>query len=428
MRPNRSSALSVLLAAFALATPALAGVLVVDPANPQAFAGIQAAVDASADGDVVLVKAGTYSTFQVFDRSIAIVADAGAAVLVEGAVRVRGLAASRQVVLSGLDVTGVFNAFDVQRHGLYVKNCAGSVRAIDCAFRGAGGANTACVQADGAVVEGAQDVAFERCTLAGRGGDYFTGRGLQAHASRVALHDSTVLGGQGGWNPPCTAGYLDGGDGGAGAVFQSSSFGFAQGSQFTGGDGGPGTTICGTECFYNGSGGHGLHALFGSSSSIVELDSSSSGVVRGPCQTCFGLCQGYCLGHDGAAFGNDVRHAPGARRVLDATRVAREGQTIALTITGAPGDVVELGLSTRPAFRVLAGDRGVSLLGRRDPPYVMQLGTVPASGTLVVAWTLNDLGAGVEGFVLHAQAALVDVQGQGTFTGSAQIALLDAGF
>lgn len=417
-----------LFPAFVIAVPAAADVLVVQPGNPQAYPQIQAAVDAAVDGDVVLVKSGDYTTFQIVDEAITVVADTGAVVRVAGAVRVRGLAAARSVVLSGLEVTGEFNAFDAQRHGLLVRNCGGSVRVIDCTFRGAVNANSSCQPAHGAYVELSQDVAFERCTLVGHGADFVTGRGLETVGARVALHDSIVHGGDGGQNLQCAFGYADGGDGGSGAFLGSGSFGFASRTEFQGGAGGAGTQFCSFPCFYNGSGGHGVSLLTGSGAQFVEIDSIASGGLRGACNTCFGACQGYCIGIDGGDWANSVVHVTGTGASLGAPRVVREGQTIQLDVHGTPGERVELRFSSRPAFGLHAGGRGVSLLSRRVDPFVADLGTLPASGVLSISWTVPDLGAGVNGTVIHAQAATIGAGAVTTFTGPAAITLLDSSY
>src|SRR5437867_7856524 len=94
-----------------LAPAARAGnVLVVDASGGGAFTQIQPAVDAAADGDTILVKSGTYGSFVVGDKGLAIVGDAGASVQVAGAIRARNLAAGRTLVLENLDATGISDA------------------------------------------------------------------------------------------------------------------------------------------------------------------------------------------------------------------------------------------------------------------------------------------------------------------------------
>src|SRR5689334_20349069 len=75
------------LGAFVLAPLALAapnGVTVVAPSGGE-YADVQPAIDAAADGEIVLVRAGSYGPFTVSGKSVHVVADAGAVVDVNGA-------------------------------------------------------------------------------------------------------------------------------------------------------------------------------------------------------------------------------------------------------------------------------------------------------------------------------------------------------
>src|SRR5262245_15566256 len=100
----RTSALALLLAAGASAQ----SVLVVAPvAGPGVFAtDIQPAIDAAADGDLVLVEAGSYSGFTIDGKGVSVVADVGAAADSNGRVIVRNVSASQRVLLQGLTVQG----------------------------------------------------------------------------------------------------------------------------------------------------------------------------------------------------------------------------------------------------------------------------------------------------------------------------------
>src|SRR5690349_12074484 len=67
---------------------------------------IQSAVDSAVDGDVILVETGVYPSFVIRNQELTVVANTGADVKIDGAIRVGGLASTRTVVLSGLKSLG----------------------------------------------------------------------------------------------------------------------------------------------------------------------------------------------------------------------------------------------------------------------------------------------------------------------------------
>ncbi len=423
-----------------LAGAARADVLVVQPGNPAAFPQIQAAIDSAHDGDVVLVKSGSYTTFQVLDKALWIVADTGASVNVAGAARVRGLAAARDVVLAGLSVTGEFNAFDAQRHGLFVHNCAGSVRLLDCTFRGASGSNTGCVAAHGAFVQASADVAFSACTLVGRGPDYVTGHGLEAVASSIALYGCSARGGDGGVHVDCSFGYGDGGDAGDGVHLADGAFAFASRSTLAGGTGGAALAAPSCDfCNLSGDGGSGVAGADPATPTevLVSLDVVASSGPSGSCAAllpCWPWCvttlagQQYCGGIRPAPIDGLVAHTmlAGSGRELEAPRVAREGTSWTITLRGAPGDEVELFFGERTSFDYLPTSRGVLVARTRRPQPVLLAGTLPGSGVLTVNVPVNDLGAGVLARTLFVQALHHDTSGTPTLGGFASVLLLDS--
>jgi len=98
------------------------------PGSGAAFSEIQAAVDAAEEGDLILVQAGTYSPITI-GKSLRILGAGSDHVLVEGfgqtAVTIRGIAATGELVISGLRVH-TSNPFSV-RPVVRVEDCPGTV-------------------------------------------------------------------------------------------------------------------------------------------------------------------------------------------------------------------------------------------------------------------------------------------------------------
>ena len=118
-------------------------VLVVDEAGaPGSFPDLQAAVDAAVDGDVLLVRPGTYSGFEIDGLSFTVVGD-GPGVIVEekpaglfvgDTLVVRDLASGRRANIAGLDLEIEVPIFGVvfPPAGILVEDCAGSVLITNC--------------------------------------------------------------------------------------------------------------------------------------------------------------------------------------------------------------------------------------------------------------------------------------------------------
>src|SRR5690349_10730879 len=89
VRPLESGIFSSMFLGAAIPGVALAGgVVVVDQHGGGNFTQIQPAVAAAGDGDAILIKAGSYAGFATGDKSISVVADTGATVVVQGQVSV----------------------------------------------------------------------------------------------------------------------------------------------------------------------------------------------------------------------------------------------------------------------------------------------------------------------------------------------------
>src|SRR5262245_23875185 len=128
---RRFRCLAPLLVAFAspLASAQNANVLVVDAAGGpgSAFTDIQPAINAAANGDIVLVRSGSYAGFEVQAKSVSIVADAGASVVVNSASTIKQLGDDQRVEVMGVTLTPIPQALGQSLLPLDVTSCAGVV-------------------------------------------------------------------------------------------------------------------------------------------------------------------------------------------------------------------------------------------------------------------------------------------------------------
>ncbi len=390
------------LACLVLSPIARASVLVVGPGQP--FTSIATAVAAAQDGDVVLVKTGTYAGFTITNKALSIVADTGADVHVTEEVRVRNLAATRTVVLGGLKIRPVADAmFDA----LDLESNAGSIRVVGCELRGPLMTQSLPIPilARGISARLCADVALADCVLVGGMSTRYEGiPGLTAEASSVSVSLTSITGSDAGNQLP---GYGYGGGPGV--------FGFTNTRIITSGctiRGGLGTTdppIC------PGSPGVWLSAT-------SQLFSDDTLIVPGaPGWTCTVPTVPVLL-----AGGSTAVETAGTSREMRAPLVTREQGTLVLSFVGVPGDVVQLVLADATRFVHRPDLRGVSLVRRRAAGSIVLAGVVAGDGTLSWSLPIGDLGAGVEARVIHAQAVFSSVSGSEFLGSPAEIVLLDA--
>lgn len=408
---------------FALHAHARADVRVVAASGGGAFTDLPAAVAAANDGDVLLVKSGTYSAFTITNKSLDVVADAGASVIVLGTSKVQQLAATRSVSLTGLALRGPAGTGSNIGTALHLLNDVGSVRVQGCDLAGHDG--NACTEnawgGSALFANNCSDVALARCSLAaGDAGDFrldggyggYGGDCLQGLNSRVALYGCSLRGGRGASSSAACGGLGAGGYAGFGGDacdLLSCPQSFASSCTFHGGDGG--------DSFFDLAPGVGAWLI--TSGTLTALDTS------------------FLSGHDAAGGTSvDVRidagatfsTLPGFGRTLTTNRVLREGSQMRLEFTGQPGDVVELTFAESGRFLSSPALRGVSLLRTSKPAPVLQAGVVDATGSLHVTWPIDDLGPGVQARRLFLQAAFRDANGVTTLSTPATVVLLDSAY
>lgn len=447
--------LALLVVPAFVAASSAGEVLLVAPSGAP-YAEIQAAVDDASDGDVVLVRDGTYASFAVRNVELAIVADAGATVQINGAVRVSGVGAARTLVLAGLHATGVISSVPTTRHGLTARNCAGALRLFDCEFRGALLPFNAapCNEGAGAWVENCADVVFTGCSFSGTDGHTLPifaaygdgGHGVFADSATVACYDSTLSGGGsatgygmtlGCYPPPDPAPHLHWGAAGEGLRAQG-GFLFASNCSFQASDGHAGS--CDPPfCDCAGPGANAVYHNGGTANVFLLGDMLVPGAGgSNPTQLCCQIlchnCVQECAGAvapNGQAFaGGAFSLVNGVPRRLVATRVAREGQSVTSTCHGVAGDRVEtrsVEFGALEGFHFEAALRGVPVTQlRHGPQLAHRMGTVGPSGVLAETWSVPDLGPNVRARLILTQAIAIASNGQATLSSPTMTLLLDS--
>ena len=418
LRPLHRPTLGVLAALAFLVLPATtrADVLVVSPPGQGGdHAQIADAVLAAADGDVILVRAGTYSApVLADDKGVSVQAEAGVTPRLGGSLNVRNLAAGKTFSWRGVELRPFFGA-----DPLVVDDNEGHVRFEDALIQ------TNAEQGNGATVRRSGSVSFLRCDLRGAPGlnsctdcpgtwpPLPGGGGAFLRLSSVAFYDCFLRGGQGGSDVELEGAF--GARGGPGLEVVGGRV-HLSGCALTGGGGGQGgcefTLAFGyLYCSEGGDGGAALWAR--GDAKITRLDTlllPGGGGAGGECGTC-GIPpagpgqQGLAQQLEGTASTSRITTV---RRGLTATSPVREGGAVTFVYEGVEGDAVALWGSLSGGWVFLPEHAGVFLQGFPLVQNVgVPLGVAGPGGLLVVDVPVGELGPGVEGFAAFLQASYV---------------------
>jgi hypothetical protein len=398
---------------------ARADVLVVNGAGGGDFTTLQAAVDAAADGDVLLVKGGTYAGVHVDDKSLSIVADTGQTVTLSQGIVIENLAFGRRVNLIRLQVTGdpsPGGGDDDLRIALVARNNLGAVRALACTLTGAAGDPADCYPDpsdcqvapdgwDGVRLENNLQVSFAGCVLRGGSGlvgvEYYGhggdgGGAVVSDGSQSAFYNCVLEGADG------VYGGQRGGLGGEGLTLGSQSV-FASATSFRGGDGGPADDFI---ISYGGDGGDAVHVAAGAEVRLVE----PTFIAGGPGD---GLFYDGEPGVDVSGAGQQIDYGVSGR-ALQVPIPVDDGSVLTLGFFGEPGDLAFLLLSGSPGFIPAPAFFGVVLTG--NGPLKFQ-GIVGAGGVKTKNIPLNVLGPGDASLEGYLQGVFVDAS-QNVIAGS----------
>jgi hypothetical protein len=418
--PSNLRAVALVVGTVLAAPTALASTFVVDAAGGAGahFTDIPPAIAAAAPGDVLLVRAGSYSPF-VLDKGLAILADAGAdvagTITVQNVATIRaalaGLACdalrvadcSRVVLVAGTTVRGspaatptaavaISNALDVRLQGLTVP----------------GGFGNASVGQDAMSVSSSR-VEVVGSSLRGRNGRDGTNNPVRPHGGQglriglganVHVAHSQVRGGDGGDNLTTAIGNYFGGDGGD--AFRLTADGArllltGLPSDVAGG----GYNGWGDNCFWDGAPGAAIRVEHPSAVARVSGTTLAGG--------------GYlCDDSLGPAIVGPVDQPASADPVLEALpAVLAPGQTCTFVVHAPPGTDVRLRLGRRPIVEDLPASAEDRLV---EPLRSWGLGIVPPSGSVAFPFTMPSTSP--PGALLVLQAVGIDAGGGTELTAS----------
>ncbi|MBI1380048.1 MAG: hypothetical protein GC161_03030 [Planctomycetaceae bacterium] len=352
---------------------------------PGLYPTIQAAVDASSNGDVVVVAAGSYPGFEIAAKSVAVEAAPEAVVAIVGRVTVRDLALEQRVVLHGLRGTAPAGG----GAALLVANNDGPVRVESCHWRGGDALfgtpfvfalpgdpavqaqNTASLAFAGGTAQGGQgasikDEDFQWNMSSG-------GAAMEFASTGASLYSMDLVGGAGGDNYDTTADPA--GDGGSGILATASTL-FLSRVQSRGGRGG--FADCETlfgGCGSNGDGGHGVE-LVGSTAtsraSVLLGGTASPGSPFGPSAGTPGSPVDGEPGSFTDTFGPSVYHV--------ATSPVLLGDPVQLRFAAPAGQIAVFLISGEPHAALAPLDGAGPFLLAPSGLVTLVLGPIPASG------------------------------------------------
>lgn len=420
MRPTSLSATWTAAFFTTLALPAGARsgaptVWTVDDDGPADFQDLPEAVAGAAEGDVLLVRDGSYSSFTIDGKALSVVGEAGAAVRLEQAgaqVVIRNLGPGQSVLLRNVRVSGQAPGGSSPSFlsALICESDQGPILLEDCTFEG----STYSLGWGGAFVVSCTSVTFVRCSLVGRLADdlsYGINHGIFALNASVFVYDSTLLAGDTLGGRACQSSLpycYQAGHAGHG-LYVDNGFGLVSGSTMYGGNGHEGANASPPQdlCGNGADGGHGLY-LFASTG--VVLDSvffAGAGGAAGQPLPGGEPCSAGSSGLPILAVFSTLETPTGPRRSIAATTPVREGESLVVQLAGEAGETVVVGAFSDPAGGVYLPQLGGAVLVLFPPAALVVGGPLDHLGQGTLAVPIGELGPGIAGIPIHLQAVFL---------------------
>ncbi|HKX46802.1 MAG TPA: hypothetical protein VJP77_08870, partial [Planctomycetota bacterium] len=362
------------------------------------FTDLQAAVDAAAPGDVVLVQGGAGWSATIEGKGLTLTGDVGPMPQID-ALAIRFVPAGQRAVVRGCSSL---------QSPVAVFDNPGVVWFDHCVLRDTG-------------VSESDAVVLTHCQLIGSPGQVGAAQpGLFVSRSTVHVFDSFVAAGDNlvEWGSGPGGGTLGNsywfvpGEAGLRA-FESDLF--LSGSVVEGGKGGwkySGGLLPSCTGLDGGAG-----VLLTGGSTLGRLDTPVQGGAAG------------CVG-DGVAppfvleGGSVVTELPGAARSFHIVSPVREGKTTLATVNAEPRDIAVLALSPAASPLYLGGLFGSLCVGL--PAGTQFVGVVPDNGELTKLLPVPELGPGVDAHVTYVQLGVLTVTGEIRVGAASALVKLDA--
>lgn len=418
---------SALLSIGLLAQSAAADVWIVTKAYsgaPGEFTEIQPAIDAASDGDVILLRNGSYRPFTIDGKGLTLIEDFGQiSVRITGGEVATGVSRGDRSRIQNLRAEQTCTLRSLTIEGLELRDNAGAVWLEDLRIEKR---SPACIIEDcaRAVLIGTR-IEAESAAFDSAGSPIaVAGVGLRVTDSHVAMGSADCLGGNGSSAFVSRHGIMIPATAGAPAISMLRGTLLVRSSALRGGNGGAGLQPVGSASCA--SGANGAVALELQDAAVRLLGGSALGGIGGAAPTDPSNCGAGLSAAPTKVVGGALSVTSATSRSLIADSPVREGAKGFLFVGGKTGDVVLVRAATRTSVGPVAGLGPVSMLA----PNAATVGVfvIPQFvGFLAVNSAPLTLPPAVDSVELFLEAGFCDPQGCDLVFGST-LTILDSRF